>query len=34
MDAFIPYGYPHAAEGDMFARHVLPHIGHGPLVLR
>ncbi len=26
--AFILSGYPHAAEADLFARHVLPHIDH------
>jgi alkanesulfonate monooxygenase len=31
MESFILSGYPHAAEGDLFARHVLPHLGHGPL---
>jgi alkanesulfonate monooxygenase len=31
MDAFILSGYPHAAEGDLFARHVLPRLDHGPL---
>jgi alkanesulfonate monooxygenase len=31
VDAFILSGYPHAAEADLFARHVLPHIDHGPL---
>jgi alkanesulfonate monooxygenase len=31
MEAFILSGYPHAAEGDLFARHVLPHLDHGPL---
>jgi hypothetical protein len=25
---------PHTAEGDMFARHVLPHLDHGPLLPR
>jgi alkanesulfonate monooxygenase len=34
MDAFILSGYPHAAEGDLFARHVLPHLDHAPLPLR
>ena len=34
LDAFILSGYPHAAEGDLFARHVLPGLDHGPLVLR
>ncbi len=33
MEAFILSGYPHAAECDLFARHVLPHLNHGPLVL-
>ncbi|MDZ7588826.1 MAG: LLM class flavin-dependent oxidoreductase, partial [Parasphingorhabdus sp.] len=33
IDAFILSGYPHAAECDLFARHVLPHINHGPLAL-
>ncbi len=32
IEAFILSGYPHAAEADLFARHVLPHINHGPLV--
>jgi alkanesulfonate monooxygenase len=32
MEAFILSGYPHAAEGDLFARHVLPHLHHGPLL--
>jgi alkanesulfonate monooxygenase len=34
MEAFILSGYPHAAEGDLFARHVLPHLEHGPLLPR
>ncbi len=33
MEAFILSGYPHAAECDLFARHVLPHLQHGPLTL-
>ncbi|WP_395335511.1 LLM class flavin-dependent oxidoreductase [Novosphingobium sp. BL-8H] len=33
IDAFILSGYPHAREADLFARHVLPRIDHGPLVL-
>ncbi|MEB3327645.1 MAG: LLM class flavin-dependent oxidoreductase, partial [Candidatus Sericytochromatia bacterium] len=33
IDAFILSGYPHAAECDLFARHVLPRLAHGPLVL-
>lgn len=32
IEAFILSGYPHAAEADLFARHVLPRIDHGPLV--
>jgi alkanesulfonate monooxygenase len=32
IEAFILSGYPHAAEADLFARHVLPHIEHGPLI--
>lgn len=31
IDAFILSGYPHAAEADLVARHVLPRIEHGPL---
>ncbi len=31
IEAFILSGYPHAAEADLFARHVLPHLHHGPL---
>jgi alkanesulfonate monooxygenase len=34
MESFILSGYPHAAEGDLFARHVLPHLKHGPLLPR
>jgi alkanesulfonate monooxygenase len=34
IEAFILSGYPHAAEGDLFARHVLPHLDHGPLLTR
>lgn len=33
IDAFVLSGYPHAAEADLFARHVLPRIDHGPLTL-
>ena len=33
IEAFILSGYPHAAEADLFARHVLPKMTHGPLVL-
>ena len=33
MDAFVLSGYPHAAEADLFARHVLPRLNHGPLKL-
>lgn len=32
IDAFILSGYPHAAEADLFARHVLPRLNHGPLL--
>ena len=32
IEAFILSGYPHAAECDLFARHVLPRLEHGPLV--
>ncbi|MFT3965056.1 MAG: LLM class flavin-dependent oxidoreductase [Sphingobium sp.] len=31
IEAFVLSGYPHAAEADLFARHVLPHLRHGPL---
>jgi alkanesulfonate monooxygenase len=31
LEAFILSGYPHAAEADLFARHVLPKLDHGPL---
>ncbi len=31
IEAFILSGYPHAAEADLFARHVLPRIDHAPL---
>jgi alkanesulfonate monooxygenase len=34
IDAFILSGYPHAAECDLFARHVLPQLEHGPLALQ
>ncbi len=33
IEAFILSGYPHAAEADLFARHVLPRIAHGPLAI-
>lgn len=33
IDAFVLSGYPHAAEADLFARHVLPRLNHGPLVI-
>jgi alkanesulfonate monooxygenase len=33
IDAFIFSGYPHTAEADLFARHVLPRLNHGPLML-
>ena len=31
IEAFILSGYPHAAEADLFARHVLPQLDHAPL---
>lgn len=31
MEAFILSGYPHQAECDLFARHVLPRLKHAPL---
>jgi alkanesulfonate monooxygenase len=31
LEAFILSGYPHLAEGDLFARHVLAQLAHGPL---
>jgi alkanesulfonate monooxygenase len=31
IEAFILSGYPHAAEADLFARHVLPRLEHGPI---
>lgn len=31
IEAFILSGYPHAQEADLFARHVLPQMAHGPL---
>lgn len=31
IEAFILSGYPHAAECDLVARHVLPRLDHGPL---
>jgi len=34
LEAFILSGYPHATECDLFARHVLPHLEHGPLLPR
>ncbi len=33
IEAFILSGYPHAAEADLFSRHVLPKLDHGPLLL-
>ena len=33
IEAFILSGYPHAAEADLFSRHVLPQMQHGPLIL-
>ncbi len=31
VEAFILSGYPHVAEADLFARHVLPRLDHAPL---
>jgi alkanesulfonate monooxygenase len=31
LEAFILSGYPHLAEADLFARHVLARLDHGPL---
>jgi alkanesulfonate monooxygenase len=33
IEAFILSGYPHLAECDLFAQHVLPNLAHGPLDL-
>ncbi|MGB5079070.1 MAG: LLM class flavin-dependent oxidoreductase [Sphingorhabdus sp.] len=33
IEAFILSGYPHINECDMFARHVLPKLQHGPLAV-
>jgi alkanesulfonate monooxygenase len=33
IEAFILSGYPHRQECDLFARYVLPHLDHGPLVV-
>ncbi len=33
IEAFILSGYPHIAEADLFARHVLPKLDHGPLTI-
>ena len=33
IEAFILSGYPHIDECKLFARHVLPHLNHGPLIL-
>jgi alkanesulfonate monooxygenase len=32
IEAFILSGYPHTGECDLFARHVLPHLQHAPLI--
>jgi alkanesulfonate monooxygenase len=34
LEAFILSGYPHIAEADLFARHVLPQLDHAPLPRR
>jgi alkanesulfonate monooxygenase len=31
IESLILSGYPHRTEADLFARHVLPHLDHGPL---
>lgn len=33
IEAFILSGYPHQAEADLFSRHVLPNLTHGPLAV-
>jgi len=33
IEAFILSGYPHAAEADLFSRHVLPRLDHATLML-
>ncbi len=33
IEAFILSGYTHIGECDMFARYVVPHIEHGPLIV-
>ncbi len=33
IEAFILSGYPHAAEADLFSRHVLPNLDHGRLII-
>ncbi len=33
IEAFILSGYPHVAEADLFARHVLTRLDHAPLVV-
>ncbi|MEM9894401.1 MAG: LLM class flavin-dependent oxidoreductase [Actinomycetota bacterium] len=32
VDAFILSGYPHAAEAELVAEHVLPRLSHGPIM--
>ncbi len=32
IETFILSGYPHAAEADLFSRHVLPGMEHAPRV--
>ncbi|HEY2506303.1 MAG TPA: LLM class flavin-dependent oxidoreductase [Streptosporangiaceae bacterium] len=34
MESFVLSGYPNTAECDLFARHVLPRLEHGPLLPR
>ena len=33
IEAFVLSGYPHVAEADLFARHVLPRLAHGALIV-
>jgi alkanesulfonate monooxygenase len=33
IEAFILSGYPHAAEADLFSRHVLPRLDHATLIV-
>ena len=33
IEAFILSGYPHAAEGDLVARYILPNLPHAALAI-